>query len=106
MLNETVVLEEHASVILCGAWEVWTERNAILHGDGERSILQSVRWATEITIDLRRTGKEKKFQPAKKLVLWRPPELDTIKINVDAGFRSDFMDGTNGVVICDHSGNH
>jgi hypothetical protein len=66
----------------------------------------NLRWAIETTIDLRQTGKEKKFQPAKKLVLWRPPELDTIKINVDAGFRSDFMDGTNGVVICDHSGNH
>jgi ribonuclease HI len=99
-----VVCEEHACTIICGAWAVWMERNARWHGEGGRSIGQSVKWATETAIDLCQVGKEKKDKPRRPLATWKPPAPEVIKINVDAGFRIENMDGTTGVVLRDHRG--
>jgi hypothetical protein len=38
-------------MVLCGALAVWTEHNAVWHGQSERSLSQSVRWATESGMD-------------------------------------------------------
>jgi hypothetical protein len=46
LIDGKFLTEEQACYILCGAWAVWSERNAIWHGEGGRSVQQSVRWAT------------------------------------------------------------
>ena len=41
-----------ACTILCGAWSVWSERNARRHGKQRRSIAKSIQWAIDIAVDL------------------------------------------------------
>lgn len=52
-LVEGITVKSGATcVILCGVWAVWAERNTRTHGETSRSIMQSVKWATDITTDL------------------------------------------------------
>src|SRR6266498_3373464 len=86
-----------------GSMAVWTERNALWHGEAGRSIFQSVRWAMETTIDLREAGK-KEPRPAKILVGWKRPEPGEIKINIDVAFNPEQNNGSIGIIVQDHEG--
>jgi hypothetical protein len=103
LVSDTVVSNDHACIILCGAWAIWSERNAKWHGESDRSVIQSVRWTMEVAIDLRQTGKEKNVIP-RRVVTWKPPELGHFKVNVDAAFSLHMMDGSTGLVVRDHEG--
>jgi hypothetical protein len=59
MIEGQLISEAKACVILCGCWSVWTERNAVSHGESQRSVIGSVRWAVDTTYDLARLGKRK-----------------------------------------------
>jgi ribonuclease HI len=95
---------EDACVILCGCWAVWTERNAMWHGNGGKSISASVRWVLETTFDLAQLGKKKVTKKAKAIPSWKKPAPGILKINVDAGFDAEQRQGTSGLVIRDHDG--
>ena len=72
---------------------MWAERNALWHGGGGRSITDSVRWVMETTFDLAQMGKKQLSKPAKLVPQWRKPLNSTLKINVDACFRQDVLQG-------------
>jgi ribonuclease HI len=104
LIDGKFLTEEQACYILCGAWAVWSERNAIWHGEGGRSVQQSVRWATETTFDLREAGRPKIQKPVVERGRWKPPDSGFIKINVDAGYNADQKNGSVGVVVRNHEG--
>jgi hypothetical protein len=88
MVEGIKVQQAEACVILCGAWAVWTERNARTHGESSRSLIQSVKqWSTV-------TPKEKRK--------WEPPDQSYLKINVDATFDVDTHQGGTGLGVGDH----
>ena len=91
-------------VILCGAWAVWSERNARKHGETARSVSQSVKWACDIVCDLTKTGKEISAPQLKTKVRWRLPADGQVKINVDAAFSKVTREGRTGIGIRDHNG--
>jgi hypothetical protein len=96
--------EEHTSLVLCGCWASWKERNARKHGEGDRSVTDSVRWVMHTTIDLSQVGKEKVERIPKKKECWKAPEEGVIKINTDASFFDTTMSGGTGLVVRDHRG--
>jgi hypothetical protein len=44
-------LKEEVSMILYGCWSVWKWRNSRKHGEGGRSVTESVRWTTQTSLD-------------------------------------------------------
>jgi hypothetical protein len=104
LVDGTLVSEDHTCIILCGAWAVWSERNFVWHGDGGRTVTQSVRWAVETAVDLRQAGKEKKPKHCKVSVRWKPPDPGIVKINTDAGYNKDENNGVTGIVVRNHEG--
>jgi len=70
MIEGKMIKEADACILLCGCWAIWTERNAVWHGEGGRSVIDSVRWALEITFDLAQIGKTKKDKPVKAKPQW------------------------------------
>ncbi|XP_044346357.1 uncharacterized protein [Triticum aestivum] len=105
MIDGGMVSDTDAAVILCGCWSVWSERNAKKHGDKGRSIQCSVKWTADVTMDLIISSKEGKKMPTKADDKWRPPEINCIKLNVDASFLADCLQGSTGVGVRDHEGN-
>lgn len=104
IIQGDVVNKEAANTILCGCWAVWTERNAVWHGNGGCTVSASVRWVLDTTYDLAQMGKRKEPKPVMQQPSWKKPEPGTIKINVDAAFQGDIRQGVTGLVIRDHDG--
>jgi ribonuclease HI len=104
IVEEKLVTKEQACVILCGCWSIWTERNAIWHGGGGRSVSESVRWVMDTIFDLAQLGKKQANKEAKPKPQWTRPRVGTLKINVDACFKEDLRQGSTGLVIRDHDG--
>ena len=59
LIDGNVVFEDKVCMMLCGKWAFWTERYTVWHGDGGRSVLQSVCRATKTAMDFRLVGKHK-----------------------------------------------
>ncbi|XP_073368000.1 uncharacterized protein [Aegilops tauschii subsp. strangulata] len=104
MLDEMAVKQADACVILCGVWAVWTERNVRVHGETTRTIQQSVKWATDIAVNLSQTGKQQRLRPVKHMQSWQPPKDPFIKINVDASFLEETHQGGTGLGVRNHEG--
>jgi hypothetical protein len=93
LIDGSGMSEEHTSLILCGCWASWKERNARKHGEGGRSITDSVRWVMQTTIDLARVGSGNLKRPPKNKDHWKAPDEGVIKINTDASFLEATMSG-------------
>ena len=105
MMEGIKVQKTEACVIICGAWAVWTERNARTHGESSRSLMQSVKWATDVAYELTETGKQQLTVIPKEKHKWKPPDQSYLKINVDAAFDVDTHPGGTGLGVRDHEGN-
>jgi CRISPR/Cas system type I-B associated protein Csh2 (Cas7 group RAMP superfamily) len=67
IIDKADLKEEEVSMILYGCWSVWKWRNSRKHGEGGRSVMVSVRWTTQTSLELAQIGKEKiKKQPKRK----------------------------------------
>lgn len=104
LLESKEIDQDQISIILCGAYAAWSERNARKHGEKERSVPQSVKWAIDIVSDLQKVSKEKKIKHAKIKPRWKPPDATRLKINVDASFSETDNEGSTGVCVRDHTG--
>ncbi|XP_071683852.1 uncharacterized protein [Lolium perenne] len=90
IIDSSKVDPRDAAVILCGGWAVWSERNARKHGESSRTISESVKWTADIASDLAISGCVV-TRPAKVKSKWQLPAPGTLKVNVDAGFSSDWQ---------------
>jgi hypothetical protein len=104
LIDGSGLSEEHTSLILCGCWASWKERNARKHGEGGRSVTDSVRWVMQTTVDLARVGSGNPKRPPNKKDRWKAPDEGVIKINTDASFLEATMSGGTGLVVHDHWG--
>ncbi|XP_071677002.1 uncharacterized protein [Lolium perenne] len=75
-----------------------------MHGTGGRLVSDSVRWVLETTYDLAQLGKKKKPAVGRPKPCWTRPDYGTMKINVDACFNPDTLQGASGLVVRDHNG--
>ena len=91
-------------VWLLPCWAIWTERNAMWHGEGGRSVIGSVRWVLETTYDLAQIGKKKIDKPVQTKSQWKMPGVGVQKINVDASFIEAEQACATGLVVRDSSG--
>jgi ribonuclease HI len=104
LLEGKVVSMSEACAILCGCWSIWTERNAIWHNEGGRSIVGSVRWVLDTTFDLAQLGKKKGPKIGKTIARWSKPEEGSLKINVDASFMKGDNSGATGLIVRNSEG--
>jgi ribonuclease HI len=104
MIDNPKIKEEDTALLLCGCWAIWKERNARKHGEGGRTVTDSVRWVMQTTVDLSRVGKDKPKKPLKPKARWHPPQMDVLKMNTDACFVEDTMSGSTGLVVRNHQG--
>jgi hypothetical protein len=104
LIDGKIIPLAETCVILCGCWAVWTERNSLWHGKGERSVIGSVRWAMETTFDLAQLGKKKATIAMKVIAKWNKPERNVVKINVDASLIEDDHSGATGLIVRDSEG--
>ena len=58
MIDSKLLSESQTSMILCGSWAIWQERNALKHGEGGRTVKDSVRWVMQTTLDLSHLGRD------------------------------------------------
>jgi ribonuclease HI len=105
VIDSKVMVESQTSMILCGCWAAWQERNARKHGERGRSVTDSVRWAMQTSLDLSHSSREKPRKVLKPKEHWKPPAEGVIKINTDASFQEQEMTGGIGLVVRDHQGN-
>jgi hypothetical protein len=78
------VSEQHAAIILCGCWTIWTRRNNRRHGEQIRSVHSSVKWAIDTSHDLAALQGSKTIREPWVKSVWLPPIITCIKVNVDA----------------------
>jgi ribonuclease HI len=104
LIDSNKVKPRDAAIILCGAWAVWSERNARNHGERSRTVSESVKWTVDIDMDLSIIGMSNSKQTHKKRPKWKPPSEGVVKLNVDAGFSKSSGEGTTGLVMRDHAG--
>lgn len=103
ILFEDFIPKSEAAIIMCGAWSVWSSRNARKHGEKGYSVISSVRWTLDVAIDLSISGKQKK-QQEKSLMHWSKPPPGVMKVNVDASFIQENHTGATCVGIRGHTG--
>jgi hypothetical protein len=90
LVDGTLVLQSHIFMILCGAWAVWTEHNAIWHGEGGRTATQSYDGPVRSLLIYVKRGKTRgqniaKFRCPRKLQKFS----GVVKVNTDAGVQQD-----------------
>lgn len=73
MVEGGMVIDKEASIILCGCWAIQSEHNARNHGEKGRDVMDSVRQAIDIAMDLAMPSKKVTVQPDKtKNIKWKP----------------------------------
>jgi hypothetical protein len=86
-------------------WAIWTLRNKRYHGETTMSISQACRWAGEMASDMIQTSNsDAKEKEETRIMKWKRPPVDFVKVNVDASFNLDTQQGATGVIILDDQG--
>jgi hypothetical protein len=90
--------------ILCGMWAVWTAHNGRRHGETKMNLIQTCRWARELSSDLIVSNESLTGKDNTQIMKWKPSPAGFVKINVDATFKAESQQGATGVVIRDENG--
>lgn len=85
VLQEKVCSPSVAAMVVCGAWSLWTGRNALLQDLASLKVLPKTNRPSASTA-------------------WQRPEEGWVKVNTDAAFDATMCTGSAGVVIRDHDG--
>ena len=91
-------------MLVCGAWTLWTGRNARRHGRKVWEPGATVRYISSLLEDLASLKTPIKDKGASLPSVWRGPEEGRVKVNTDAAFDADSCTDSAGEVIRDHKG--
>jgi len=102
VLQPGICSQEFAVLLVCGAWSLWSGRNARRHGRKAWEPGAAVHHISNMLEDLAgmQLPIEKKLQ--KKVERWQGPEQDWVKVNTDAASTVDVGSGSSGAVIRNH----
>ena len=93
-----------AALVVCGAWTLWTGRNARRHWRKTWEPGAAVRFVSTLLQELAAQKVPKEPMLPRRPEKWRSPEEGWIKVNTDAGFDTTACSGSCGVVIRDQTG--
>lgn len=95
VLKPEVCNSKTAALVVCGAWTLWSGRNA------KRAAVRFISNMLEELASLKVPKVPKLVRTPEK---WRCPEEGWVKVNSDAGFDAAEFSSSSGVVIRDHRG--
>ena len=90
--------------IICGAWALWTGRNARGHRCKSWEPGATARFISKLLEDLASLKRASVVRPRALKTKWEKPSPGWFKINTDAGFDQVTNTGSAGVVIRDQDG--
>jgi hypothetical protein len=93
-----------AALVVCGAWTLWTSRNARRHGRKVWEPGAAVQFLSTLLEELVSLKVPKEPRLPRRSEKWRCPEEGWVKVNTDAGFDTTACSRSCGVVIRDHTG--
>ncbi|TVU18379.1 hypothetical protein EJB05_34470, partial [Eragrostis curvula] len=93
-----------ANVIVCGAWSLWSGRNARNHGKSHWNATAAVKHIAKMLEDL--VCMETYNEPEKVRIQerWKPPDQGWVKVNTDGAFGIASATGASGAVLRDELG--
>lgn len=93
-----------AAMIVCGAWTLWTGRNAWRHGRKVWEPGAAVRYISPMLEELASLKMPDKQSQIRSAVKWHKPIDGWVKVNMDVAYDGTTCSGSGGVVIRDHEG--
>jgi hypothetical protein len=97
--------QEEAALLICGAWSLWTGRNARTHGRYSWSPAAAGRHVASMIEDLLFLSSDTGVKLQKSKGAWKKPDAGWKKVNTDASFVLSCSSGSCGAVIRDEEGN-
>jgi hypothetical protein len=91
-------------LIVCGAWSLWTGRNARRNGRKSWEPGAAVRYISKLMEDMASLSAPKKQQSKRMPMKWQRPEQSWVKVNSDGAFATGSCQGSGGVAIRDENG--
>jgi hypothetical protein len=92
--------EQDRAKIITTMWAIWTSRNSWTHDRGSFNPAQALKMAKEALAILELPKKDATILPGHG---WRPPDVDSVKINTDGGLSLEARTGGAGGVARSHS---
>ena len=89
-------------LVAVGVWYVWWERRKATHGEPVQDPRRSAQSILALALNYSRI-KKNRISPMVRHG-WTKPQVDFVKLNVDAAFDSDSGTGGTGAIIRDHTG--
>jgi hypothetical protein len=105
LLLGAVCSQEEAALFICGAWSLWTGRNARTHGRDSWSPTAAARHVASMIEDLLSLSCGTGGNQQRSKGVWKKPEAGWKKVNTDASFLLSSSSGSCGAVIRDEEGN-
>lgn len=97
-----------AALIICGAWSLWSGRNARKHGKDRWNPQAAVRHVAAMVEDFMCLQMSKPGGPLPERQVrrckWEAPPQGWVKVNSDAAFHTSSASGASGVIIRDREG--
>jgi hypothetical protein len=95
---------EEAALFICGAWALWTGRNARRHGRNKWSPAVTARHVASMIEELIVLNHKVRVQPSHQRTIWQKPDTGWVKVNTDASFVRALRSGSGGAVLRDEHG--
>jgi hypothetical protein len=104
VLKPEVCNSKTTVLVVCGAWTLWSGRNAKRNGRKVWEPGAAVRFISNMLEELASLKVPKVPKLVRTPEKWRCPEEGWVKVNSDAGFDAAEFSSSSGVVIRDHRG--
>jgi hypothetical protein len=92
------------AVVVCGAWSLWSGRNARRHGRQVWEPGAAVRYISKLLEEMAMLKTPARPGQPRMAMKWKKPEEGWCKVNTDAAFDTVSGTGSAGVVIRDEQG--